>query len=138
MTRSRAVPAFMKNCSLLIGTVMVFGIGLSGCVSSGTHEETLAELEKARTSAAKQAATDGRIVAELRDQLVKSEEENRQVNELSGEVRRERDQLKTKADDLQRQLETARQNLASRDDLLNSTMARRFLGEERAGFDRRQ
>ncbi|TKS63911.1 MAG: hypothetical protein EWM73_00981 [Nitrospira sp.] len=131
MTRSRAVPAFMKNCSLLIGTVMVFGIGLSGCVSSGTHEETLAELEKARTSAAKQAATDGRIVAELRDQLVKSEEENRQVNELSGEVRRERDQLKTKADDLQRQLETARQNLASRDDLLNSTMARAASLEKR-------
>jgi len=123
MRRSRTVPAFMKNCSLLIGIVMLLGMGLSGCVSSGTHEETLAELEQVRKSASKQAAVDGKSLAGLRDQLAKIEEENRQVNELSGEVRRERDQLKTKADDLQRQLETTRQNLAGRDVLLNGTIA---------------
>jgi chemotaxis protein MotB len=45
---------------------LVMGIAFSGCVSSRTHEETLAELEKARHAAAQQAAEDEANLAEAR------------------------------------------------------------------------
>ena len=74
----------------------------------------------------------------LRDQIAKDQEENRQlqeknrqlegeirqINESSAKVRLERDQLKTKADDLGRKLETARQDLANRDAALSETLIR--------------
>ncbi|TKS59519.1 MAG: hypothetical protein EWM72_02087 [Nitrospira sp.] len=173
MRRSETMPTLMKNSLLLIGIVMFLGMGFSGCVSSGTHKQTLAELEKARQEAAQQAEADAkkkqqleiemsgdrfalatardqlaktRELAErekennrkLRDQVAKSQEENgqlqeknrqlageiRQVNESSATVRLERDQLKTKADDLGRKLETARQDLANRDAALSETLIR--------------
>lgn len=45
---------------------LVMGITFSGCVSSRTHEEALAELEKARHAAAQQAAEDEENLAEAR------------------------------------------------------------------------
>ncbi len=173
MWRGENVSAFRKAAGIVLGSVVLAGIGLAGCVSSGTHEQTLAELDQARTAAARQAEADKKTLAEhldhiadlekekarvsndllaaqtalskteaelarakdmaeqeqqrsrtLRDQVIKAQDESRQVTELSGEVRRERDQLKTKADDLQRQLETARQDLTAREDSLKGSMAR--------------
>jgi len=62
-------------------------------------KETLAQGQEARR--------------DLGEQLIKIQSENRQIEGLSGELRRERDQLKTRADDLERRLETAQQDLAS-------------------------
>lgn len=45
---------------------VVMGLALSGCVSSRTHEETLADLEKARHAAAQQAAEDEASLADAR------------------------------------------------------------------------
>lgn len=45
---------------------VVMGLALSGCVSSRTHEETLAELEKARHAAVQQAAEDEASLADAR------------------------------------------------------------------------
>ena len=169
----RAVPPFLKNGPFVIGIVMLLVTGMTGCVSRGTHEQTLAELQKTQQGAARQAEADekkrkelevemsgdrfalattrdqlakSRELAErekesnrkLRDQVSKGQEENRQlqetnrqlegeirqVNEASAEVRLERDQLKTKADDLGRRLETARQDLANRESALSETLIR--------------
>ncbi len=62
-------------------------------------KETLAEEQEARR--------------DLGEQLIKIHSENRQIEGLSGELRRERDLLKTRADDLEPRLETAQQDLAS-------------------------
>ncbi|MDP2381473.1 MAG: OmpA family protein [Nitrospirota bacterium] len=173
MERYRAEATLMNKHMAIIGIVAILGLGLSGCVSNGTHEQTLAELDKARKAAAQQAEVDKSSLAEqvarvadlekakalvgnellaaqtelsrtqaelvrardvaereqessrrLRDQVIKAQEESRQVQNLSGEVRRERDQLKTKADDLNRQLETGRQDLANRENALSGTKAR--------------
>lgn len=152
---------------------LIAGLLVSGCVSSGTHEQALAELDQVRKAAAQQAEADKKRLAEqakkiaaleaekeqvgnerlaaqtalgrvkteldqtkraleeeesagkrLRDQLIKAQEDNRQIAQLSGEVRRERDALRNDAANLQRQLETARQDLANREDVLNGTLAR--------------
>ncbi|MDH5625328.1 MAG: flagellar motor protein MotB [Nitrospira sp.] len=50
----------------VLSVAVVVGIALSGCVSSRTHEETLAELEKARHAAVQQAAEDEASLAEAR------------------------------------------------------------------------
>lgn len=171
--RLKVVPSGLKASWMVAAVLLLAGLGLGGCVSSGTHEQTLAELEQARKAAAKQAEVDRGTLAEraarigdlekektkvgndllavqtalgrteeelarakelaereqqssrqLRDQVIKAQEEGRQATELSAEVRRERDQLKTKADDLQRQLETTRQDLANREDVLGGLTAR--------------
>lgn len=160
-----------RHFTIAVG--LVAGLALTGCVSSGTHEQTLAELSQAKTSAARQAEADKARLAELaaqiatlekdksraandllaaqtalskneaelsqakmsaereeersrqlRDQLIKAQEEHRQIQDLSGEVRRERDALHVKADDLQRQLDTVRQDHAAQTDVLNGTLAR--------------
>lgn len=152
---------------------LAMGLVLSGCVSSGTHEQTLAELEQAKKVAAQQAEADKARLAEqvarlaalerekskasndllatqtalttseteldkaramaereqdrsrqLREQMIAAQNENRQIQDLSGEIRRERDLLKTKLDDLQRQLDTTKQDLNSREQVLEGTLAR--------------
>ena len=50
----------------VLSVALVMGIAFSGCVSSRTHEQTLAELEKARHAAAQQAAEDEASLAEAR------------------------------------------------------------------------
>lgn len=50
----------------VLSAALVMGIAFSGCVSSRTHEQTLAELEKARHAAAQQAAEDEASLAEAR------------------------------------------------------------------------
>lgn len=82
-----------------------------------------AELAGAR-EAVQQEQSRGRV---LRDDLIAMEEKTQQVEDLAGEVRRERDQLQTKSDDLQRKLDTTRQELDMNKDVLNDTMVR--LGE---------
>lgn len=66
MGRSANATAWVKRCSLCLGVLAILGLGLSGCVSSRTHEETLAEFEKARHAAAQQAAEDEASLAEAR------------------------------------------------------------------------
>lgn len=66
MGRPAKTIAWVKRCSLCIGVVALLGLELSGCVSSWTHEQTLAELEKARHTAARQAAEDEASLAEAR------------------------------------------------------------------------
>lgn len=131
---------------------------VTGCVSTGTHNQTLEELEAAKKSAAaleadkKQAAARiaaleagnatlaqelaasqaagsrtgqalvtsnqnlDRALAGLRDreeEAKKSQEEARQAQIMAGELRRERDLLRVKSDDLERKLQTAQQELAA-------------------------
>lgn len=105
---------------LLIGAVALLGTGLSGCVSSGTHKQTLGELEKAQKAAAQEQVSN----LQLQDQVNKLQEENQQINDLSAQVRLERDQLHTKAADLERKLETTRQDLANREEALRGAWAR--------------
>ncbi len=143
-----------KRTGLLMGIVL-----LTGCVSTGTHEQTVAELEKTRKSAAatleqvkkesaariqgledekaqlaqalsaEQAAgsrTRQALVAanENLDRALEAQrqregeaaqlrEESRQAQTTAGELRRERDLLRVKADDLERRLETAQQEQAT-------------------------
>ncbi len=132
---------------------------VTGCVSSGTHEQTLEELAAAKKSAAvaleaekKQAAAriaaleadKAKLAEELaaeqaarsrtgqalvasnenldralagqrqREEEAKTlQEEARQAQITSGELRRERDLLRVKSDDLERKLQTAQQEQAA-------------------------
>lgn len=61
---------------------------------------------------------------DLGEKLIKVQSENRQIEGLSGELRRERDQLKNRSDDLERRLETAQQDWASAENALAETIAR--------------
>ncbi|MDH4327984.1 MAG: hypothetical protein OEV77_05640, partial [Nitrospira sp.] len=115
--RSEKVAAWLKRTSLCIGILALLGLGLSGCVTRGTHDQALAELGKARQAAAQQAESDEREKAELEKQL-------RDATNLSAKVRLERDELKTKADDLERKLETANQVLAKRAEMLDGALGR--------------
>lgn len=65
MRRLGAPPLLLKNSSCVIGVLLLLGMGLSGCVSSRTHEQTLAELEKTRRAGAQQAVEDERRLAEV-------------------------------------------------------------------------
>lgn len=58
-----ALPCLM-NYPCTFGAVLALGMGLSGCVSSGTHEQTLADLAMALKAAAQQAESDNRSLAE--------------------------------------------------------------------------
>src|SRR5512146_410696 len=84
--RDRVVPAFRQSCSVLIGVIlMCLGMGLTGCVSSGTHEQTLAELDKARKAAAQQADADKRSLTEQAARITALEKDKAQAsNELLG------------------------------------------------------
>jgi chemotaxis protein MotB len=170
MERYRAETTVMNKPMAIIGVVAILGLGLSGCVSSGTHEQTLAELDKARKAAAQQAEVNKGTLAEraariaaleqektlisnellaaqsaqsstkaqlvrstqlaeqeqassrqLRDQVIKSQEEIQKGNVLSGEVRRERDQLLAVRDDLERKLATSQQQAKSTGDSLSAS-----------------
>lgn len=66
MGRSANATTWVKRCSLCLGVLAFLGLGLSGCVSSRIHEETLAEFEKARHAAAQQGAEDEASLAETR------------------------------------------------------------------------
>jgi len=174
MNPIKGVSAFISNRSILAGAAVLFlSMGFSGCVSSGTHEETLAELQKARKAAAQQAEADKASLAgqaariadlerekalvsnellaaqsalsktsaelgrakevadreqessrQLRDQVIKAQGESRQANDLSGEIRRERDQLLAKSNDLERKLETSEQQGKSTGESLAASQER--------------
>ncbi len=81
---------------------------LLGAQSAATQaQEALAALQNRHESEQEQLLSAQRKVGKL-------QEEKMQVEQVSGEMRRERDLLKVKADDLDRQLETARQDITSR------------------------
>jgi len=65
MRRSGKVPAYLVRWSFLLGIVALLGLDLSGCVSNRTHEQTVAELEKARYAAAQQAAEGEKRLGEV-------------------------------------------------------------------------
>ena len=115
--RSEKVAAWLKRSSLCMGVLALLGLGLSGCVTRGTHDQALAELGKARQAAAQRAESDEREKAELEKQL-------RDATDVSAKVRLDRDELKTKADDLERKLETANQVLAKRAEMLDGALGR--------------
>jgi chemotaxis protein MotB len=120
-----------KPASLFIGGVLFLAAGLTGCVSSGTHNQTLAELEEARRTAAVQAQGDETAKNQLYNELVNAQEKEkqlqeqfRQANETSEKIRLDRDELKIKGDDLARKLETAKQDLAHRAEVLEDMVSR--------------
>jgi len=115
--QSEKAAAWLKRWSLCIGILALLGLGLSGCVTRGTHDQALAELGKARQAAAQRAESDEREKAELEKQL-------RDATDVSAKVRLDRDELKTKADDLERKLETANQVLAKRAEMLDGALGR--------------
>ncbi len=110
------------------GTIILAGLLVAGCVSTGTHKQTLAEFEEARKAAAqttsafdsfkKQAEADRETlagkVATLTDELEKTKQ---RVATLTGNLatlgdetartRQERDRLKSDVQKLQGQIEEA-------------------------------
>lgn len=61
---------------------------------------------------------------ESEHEVKRLQDENQQIQQVSGELRRERDLLQSKAEDLQRRLDTAQQELASRSQGLENANAR--------------
>lgn len=104
------VTAVLKRCSLSVAVIMLIGAGLSGCVTRGTHEKALAELEENRQLAVQRAESEEQANAMLQDKL--------------GKVRLERDDLESKANDLERKLETAKQTLAKRAEIIDGSIER--------------
>lgn len=125
----------MKGTPVIVCALL--GALVTGCVAAGTHKQILADLKQARNRnelleaqaalartrseldrAKETLAEEQEARHDLGEQLIKIHSENRQIEGLSGELRRERDQLKTRADDLERRLETAQQDLASAQEAL--------------------
>ena len=156
----------MRRPTMIVA--ILFTILLSGCVSTGTHQETVDELGRLRKASAqtetafeafkKQAEAEKQqltneiaalqqdktrlseaLLAEqttasrakasleatlkalaneeqarrnLESNLSKLTGENQQLEQMGAELRRERDQYETKADDLQRRYETSQEELA--------------------------
>ena len=73
---------------------LVLGIVFSGCVSTRTHQQTLAELEKVRQEAAQQAAADEKRLAEARlaNQQIAAQLENLEKDKVT--IQQIRDRLK--------------------------------------------
>jgi chemotaxis protein MotB len=108
--QSNKVAAWLTRCSLCIGILALIGLGLSGCVTRGTHQKALAELEENRQLAVQRAESEEQANAMLQDKL--------------GKVRLERDDLESKAADLERKLETAKQTLAKRAEIIDGSIER--------------
>jgi chemotaxis protein MotB len=131
MAQNPIASVLERNRFLLLGIALLFVTVASGCVSSGTHRETLDELNDVRRTAALQAQADKTTKDQLYTELMNAQENNRQlqeqirqITESSEQVRLDRDGLRTKSDDLERKLETAKQDLAHRAELLDKALAR--------------
>jgi len=137
----RRVRLFIKNRPFLIGITILLVAGASGCVSSATHERTLTELKEARKQAEADETTKAQLYLQATEaqekknkfynKLMNAEEQNRQleaqiqqITESADKVRLERDGLKTKSDDLERKLETARQDLSTQAQVSEEKSAR--------------
>lgn len=87
-------------------TLIVIGmLGLAGCVSSGTHEQTVAELDQARKASQKLAADFDSFKQQSADQIAKLEKEKAALSEdllaaqtAGGKMQRELDQTKKNLD----------------------------------------
>lgn len=83
MRRHNDTSVFMRPAGIALGMLALGWIGLSGCVSTGTHEQVLAELEQARNAAARQAEADKKALAEHAARLADLEKEKaRASNDL--------------------------------------------------------
>ena len=110
MGRSVKALVWVKRCSFCIGVLAFLGPALSGCVTRGTHEKALAELEENRQLAVQRAESEEQANAMLQDKL--------------GKIRLERDDFESKAGDLERKLETAKQTLAKRAEIIDGSIER--------------